>query len=193
LASPTRTLIATGTFTVNSTVTRYNANISVPAAATTGIEIVLTVGAQTSGTWTIGNVQLEAGTVATPFERRSYGQELALCQRYYHKVKHDGVASNRLTTYGLAFASSGVVAMTTFPVGMRANVTAVEQSGTAGHYAVFASNGGQLTCTAVPTFNSGDKTYAETAFSVASGLVAGNASVAVAGNAAAYLGWSAEL
>jgi len=83
LASPTRTQIATGTFTVTSTVTRYNTNISIPAAATTGIEIVFTVGAQTSGTWTIGNVQLEAGSVATPFERRNYGQELALCQRYF--------------------------------------------------------------------------------------------------------------
>lgn len=83
LASPTRTQIATGTFTVTSTVTRYNTQISVPAAATTGIEIVFTVGAQTSGTWTIGNVQLEIGSVATPFERRQYGQELALCQRYY--------------------------------------------------------------------------------------------------------------
>jgi hypothetical protein len=83
LASPTRTQIATGTFTVNSTVTRYSTQISIPVAATTGVEIVFTVGAQTSGTWTIGNVQLEAGTVATPFERRSYGQELALCQRYY--------------------------------------------------------------------------------------------------------------
>ena len=86
LASPTRTQIATGTFTVNSTVTRYSTNISIPAAATTGIEIVFTVGAQTSGTWTIGDVQLEPGTVATPFERRSYGQELALCQRYYEFI-----------------------------------------------------------------------------------------------------------
>ena len=87
LASPTRTQIATGTFTVNSTVTRYSTNISVPAAATTGIEIVFTVGAQTSGTWTIGDVQLEPGTVATPFERRSIGQELALCQRYFQFMK----------------------------------------------------------------------------------------------------------
>lgn len=86
LASPTRTQIATGTFTVNSTVTRYSANISIPAAATTGIEIVFTVGAQTSGTWTIGDVQLERGTVATPFERRSYGQELELCQRYLEDI-----------------------------------------------------------------------------------------------------------
>jgi len=32
---------------------------------------------------TFALAQLEVGTVATPFERRSYGQELALCQRYY--------------------------------------------------------------------------------------------------------------
>jgi len=90
LASPTRTQIATGTFTVTSTVTRYSTNISISAAATTGIEIVFTVGAQTSGTWTIGNVQLEPGTVATPFERRSFGQELALCQRYFESSFSDG-------------------------------------------------------------------------------------------------------
>jgi hypothetical protein len=78
-----KTQIATGTFTVTSTLTKYTANISIPSAATTGIEILFTVGAQISGTWTIGNVQLEAGSTASPFENRSYGVELALCQRYY--------------------------------------------------------------------------------------------------------------
>ena len=68
LASPTRTQIATGTFTVTSTVTNYNAQISIPAAATTGIEIVFTVGAQTSSIWVIGNVQLEKSSTATSFD-----------------------------------------------------------------------------------------------------------------------------
>lgn len=85
IGTPTKTQIATGTFTVNSTLTRYTANISVPAAATKGIEILFTVGAQTSGTWQIGDAQFEEGSIATPFERQPYTQQLQNCQRYYEK------------------------------------------------------------------------------------------------------------
>ena len=106
LASPTRTQIATGTFTVTSTLTRYSTQISIPAAATTGIEIVFTVGAQTSGTWVIGNVQLEVGSVATPFERRMYQQELQLCYRYYQyygTANQCGTSSNAPIRWGGLF------------------------------------------------------------------------------------------
>ena len=34
----------------------------------------------------VANVQLELGSVATDFEHRSYGEELALCQRYYQPL-----------------------------------------------------------------------------------------------------------
>ena len=50
-------------------------------SATGATSVVGTNGA----TFYITGVQLEPGTVATPFERRSYGAELALCQRYYWK------------------------------------------------------------------------------------------------------------
>ena len=40
----------------------------------------------TGGTFYLTGVQLEVGTVATPFERRQYGQELMLCQRYYQII-----------------------------------------------------------------------------------------------------------
>jgi hypothetical protein len=48
-------------------------------SATGATSVVGTNGA----TFYITGVQFKAGTVATPFERRSYGQELAFCQRYF--------------------------------------------------------------------------------------------------------------
>ena len=61
-------------------------------------------------------VQLEAGDTATPFEHRSYGQELALCQRYYQQV---------LPTIALYMPDYGGIARgyTVFPVQMRAAPT----------------------------------------------------------------------
>ena len=86
LASPTRTQIATGTFTINSTLSRYSAVINVPAAATTGIEIVFTTGALlASQTLTFDDAQFELGSSPTAFEQRPINTELALCQRYYEK------------------------------------------------------------------------------------------------------------
>ena len=41
---------------------------------------------QQSGTFDIAQVQLEEGSVATPFEQRPVGLELSLCQRYYEVV-----------------------------------------------------------------------------------------------------------
>ena len=52
----------------------------------------------TGATWQITGVQLEVGSVATPFEHRSYGEELALCQRYYEKSFNDDVAPSNVTT-----------------------------------------------------------------------------------------------
>jgi hypothetical protein len=52
----------------------------------------------TSGAvFNLTGVQIEVGTVATPFERRPYGQELALCQRYYETF-----------TTGVTLTASGV-------------------------------------------------------------------------------------
>ena len=40
----------------------------------------------TDRTFFITGVQLEIGSQATPFEHRSFGEELALCQRYFFKI-----------------------------------------------------------------------------------------------------------
>jgi hypothetical protein len=54
---------------------------SFPLSATGATNLMATSGA----TFYLTGVQLEVGTVATPFERRLFGQELALCQRYYER------------------------------------------------------------------------------------------------------------
>jgi len=127
LASPTRTQIATGTFTVTSTLTQYNAQIAIPLAATTGIEIVFTVGAQTSGTWQLDKVQLELGSSATGFEYRQYQQELALCQRYALKYNTDAIV---FAFIGIGYATTTTNANISLPlpVQMRTAPTVITSS-----------------------------------------------------------------
>ena len=45
-------------------------------------------GANTGQVIEVYDTQLEGGSQATPFEHRSFGQELALCQRYYEQINH---------------------------------------------------------------------------------------------------------
>jgi len=158
-------------------------------SATGAVSVVSTNGA----TLEITGVQLEVGSTATSFDYRPYGTELALCQRYYYRVKQDGIASARLGNFGQAYATTTAGVITNFLVEMRTSPTAVEQSGTAGDYRLFNSAGSSLVCTAVPAFGNAGKWYADTSMTVASGLVAGNATNAFCTNSSAFLGWSAEL
>jgi hypothetical protein len=61
----------------------------------------------TSGaTFYLTGVQLEAGSVATPFERRPYGTELMLCQRYYEKSFPVGTAPSSANFTGVVRGNS---------------------------------------------------------------------------------------
>jgi len=68
-----------------STTTSFNTWFN-GAAANRGASGTTNIIGTAGRTWQITGVQLETGTVATPFERRSYGQELRLCQRYYQVI-----------------------------------------------------------------------------------------------------------
>jgi len=77
-------------------------------SATGATSVVGTSGA----TFYITGVQLEVGSVATEFERRPYGTELALCQRYYTKsfntltAPSNGSSTTTLSTYYGAYTSA---------------------------------------------------------------------------------------
>ena len=146
-----------------------------------------------NATWYITGVQLEVGSVATPFERRLYGQELALCQRYYYRLTSQAAGDYFVNT-AFAVGTTQAFGFSTFPVQMRTKPTALEQSGTATDYNVVRCGAGTNTnCSAVPTFGVANLNNAETVFTVASGLVNGGAGAIQSNNTSAYLGWSAEL
>jgi len=75
-------------------------------------------------------VQMEVGEVATPFEHRSVGEELGLCQRYFYKWTNTGLDDmyNFYSPYSPAQVSAGLpnssaISPHTFPVTMRASPT----------------------------------------------------------------------
>ena len=146
LASPTRTSIATGSFTVNSTVSRYYASISIPSAATTGIEVVFSVGAQTSGTFIIGDVDLAPTSASEPWhEQRHIGIELALCQRYYEKSYNQSVKAGTISSLGqiswVNYSSSSANFFIRFSVNKRAAPTVTLYSPSAGTSGNIDANG----------------------------------------------------
>ena len=83
-------------------------------------------------TFDITGVQLEVGQSATPFEHRSFGEDLALCQRYLFKNINESGESG--CNYAKAFSTSELFAPVRFPVAMRATptITAYGNSGGAG-------------------------------------------------------------
>ena len=70
-------------------------------------------------------VQLEAGKVATPFEHRSYGEELALCQRYFQRLFDVSTASGIRWQgrIGSIYNTTRCFAIVDLPVKMRVTPT----------------------------------------------------------------------
>jgi|TARA_R100000388_G_scaffold76178_2_gene55349 hypothetical protein len=72
-------------------------------------------------TFELTGVQLEVGSVATDFEHRSFGQEFALCQRYYHKLSS---SDNKIIIFNdYNNSTNNFWANITLPVTMRAAPT----------------------------------------------------------------------
>ena len=79
-------------------------------------------------TFEITGVQLEVGSVATPFEHRRFADELASCQRYFYRVQGD--SGDRVGIGGCAVNTTEARMNVTFPVTMR-TIPTISGAGTA--------------------------------------------------------------
>ena len=153
----------------------------------------------TSTWWTTNNatfeltgVKLELGSHSTDFEFRSFGQELALCQRYYQKYSADGNSYRYLCTGSMDNDGDSGQFYMMLHTPMRTAISSMDTTGTAGDYAMRQAS--TETCTAVPTLHATTTHSCYLVFVSSSvGWPTGVAIAAVFKDSSAYLGFSAEL
>jgi hypothetical protein len=122
------TLIANATYentpanlSVTTSYATYSLTASIDTASTTNIIVFIwsDVTDTTAGDFLyVTDVQLEPGSVATPFEQRPIGTELALCQRYFYRPN----VSYTEQSYGSA-GGANTTTQIYFPTQIRANPT----------------------------------------------------------------------
>jgi hypothetical protein len=117
----------------------------------------------TGATFNFTGFQVEKGTVATPFDFRSYGQELLLCQRYFYKSTRQDLASG---TVGAVTGVGWVVDTSSpnrlfianggnFATTMRAFPTVVfySEDGTVNNISYYANSGTKIPISSFPNPN----------------------------------------
>jgi hypothetical protein len=150
----------------------------------------------TSNNFYLTGVQLEVGEQATPFEHRSYGEELSRCKRYYYQETRSGSTGGNgagIFALGMTANSNGgsIFATMNHPVEMRAapNVTF---SGTfAAHRFGVAIN--QITAANMSGGNYHNSTTATTISGSNSGSTPGQGTLAFLEGVSGTIMFSAEL
>jgi hypothetical protein len=93
----------------------------------------------TSNYWQITGVQLEVGDTATPFEHRSFGDELARCQRYYYAHLSAPTGNQSSVCTSANYSSLKSYGTVNFPVTMRATPSLNAYSASAAWYIYYGN------------------------------------------------------
>ncbi|MFY8212467.1 MAG: hypothetical protein ACOVLB_07380 [Candidatus Nanopelagicus sp.] len=157
--------------------------VSANRAAGTNLDLGLSVGDYAA----ITGLQLEKGSTATKFDTRSYGTELALCQRYYYlHCSGTGKSVGR----GGYYTSSQVEANVFYKVNMRTTPVLVATSGT-DYYVAYRNSAGD-TFNSLTLADAGETQAMVYNTSEASGT-AGHVAHMVTNNSLASIAFNAEL
>ncbi len=101
----------------------------------------------TDRTFFITGLQMEVGEQATPFEHRSFGEELRLCQRYFYRIGDGASRTGFATTAG--HTSSAGFGIMHYPVTMRATPTVTKDGADSDYY--LTGDNGQRNITSLGT------------------------------------------
>ena len=155
---------------------QYTASWTVPAGGLNGLALNILCAGSSTFTMGVTGVQLEVGSQATEFEHRSFGEELALCQRYYYKSMDgspadnipntDNTSSNGTSGIAMYSATSGRTQYFQHPVQMRADPTVTvyssQRANTSGRWGLFNHSAWVATATSSPTVDVGRITFSIT-------------------------------
>ena len=153
----------------------------------------LTAGAST---FDVTGIQLEVGSVATDFEHKSFGEELALCQRYYYRYQQDGSSSAYWVGHVSAYGSLNNMIVFYLPVSMRSYPSSMETSGTNSDYQLWGNNTVEsLGSGSTPTLRgSQGLNHQAVAVDISHNIGTGESRILrIGGSTSAYFGFSAEL
>jgi len=194
------TLIANATFentpanlSVTTSYATYTLTANVDTASTKNIIVFIwsDVTDTTAGDFLyLTDVQLEAGSTATDFERRPIGTELALCQRYYYKRKFaSGTFVGHLQVY---FSAGAFGKIFSHIVPMRATPSSVGASSTS-HFQLSNSSAIFADCSTLSLSGTEDGIDTGLTQRTGGGLTEGHSTTLRSNSNSAFIEASAEL
>jgi hypothetical protein len=191
------TLVAGGSTTLTTTWQRFTYTGTVP---TTSTELCVFFNSTPTGTagaadyFDITGVQVEVGSVATPFKTyaATIQGELAACMRYFQVI--GGNTGDENLGAGMAYSTTNSIINTTFQVPFRTSPTVTLGTGGAvGDFSVYNSTATSLSLTGILGYFGISKYSMRIIPVLASGLTAGNGTIMLSSNSNGKLFVSAEL
>ena len=200
-----------GLATITTSWARYSFTVNVPSISgkTIGtssflkLYIMVSVGTTISGlgypavglqnnTFDVWGIQVEAGSVATPFQTMTgtLQGELAACQRYYWRPTSGGVSYAPLGFMGWATSSTNYNLFSNLPVPMRVTPTSVDYSST--QVSPTTGGGNSVSAIAVTGFT-GNNVVAVRIECTTTGATSGTVGILSINATNGYVGLSAEL
>jgi len=152
-----------------------------------GVESTVKLTETTGATWQMTGVKLEVGSTTTDFQHRSYGDELARCQRYFYQHVN---GTNQSIMVASAIVTNYIQGTIFFPVPMRTAPTFTSADGS-NYFQIYSGTAGAA------SFNSYGSQQGHvngmTLLKNGTTITSGESAICYTNNANAFLRFDAEL